>query len=305
MSAQVTIEKVAWGGWTGCYRMANQEVELILTTDVGPRVMRYAFHGGPNLFLELPEQIGRSGEADFRPRGGHRIWAAPERYPLSWAPDNTAVEARLQGSNTIELTAATEPWSGLRKSLLIRLASTGSAVMVHHRIENTLAWEIELAAWPLTMMAPGGVGVTGFPPRGTHPEMLAPTNPLVMWAFTDLSDPRWTLMAKYLALRQDARHPSPMKAGLFNERTWGAYFLADHLFIKQYAADPNRPYPDLGCSFEIFANGTTLELETLGPLTRLQPGESLEHCERWSLHRGVPVPPLTDRELDRVLLPLL
>lgn len=305
MSAQVTIGKLAWGGWDNCYRVANQDVELIVTTDVGPRVMRYAFHDGPNLFLELPGELGNSCEDEFRPRGGHRLWCAPERYPLSWAADNTAVEVRLQGTNTIELTGPVEPLSGLRKSLLIRLASIGSSVMVHHRIENTLAWEIELAAWPLTMMAPGGVGVTGFPPRGTHPEMLAPTNPLVMWAFTDLADPRWAITAKYLALRQDATHPRPMKAGLYNERTWGAYFCADQLFIKQYAAETGKPYPDMGCSFEMFANGTTLELETLGPLTKLQPGESLEHCERWSLHRGIASPALTDLELDRVLQPLL
>jgi hypothetical protein len=89
------------------------------------------------------------------------------------------------------------------------------------------------------MMAPGGVGCTGFPPRGTHPEVLQPTNPLVMWAFTgafdqskktrnikhqnvnndvlsqmsslnvcnllrpaDFSDSRWTFTQKYLILRQ-------------------------------------------------------------------------------------------------------
>lgn len=300
-----SIEKINWGGWPNCYRLANGDVELIVTTDVGPRVMRYAFHGGPNVFLELPDDMGGTGEVEFRARGGHRLWAAPERFPLSWAPDNDPVDARIQGNNTIELTAPVEPLSGLRKTLLIRLAASGSAVMVHHRIENTLAWDIELAAWPLSMMTAGGVGVTGFPPRGTHPEMLAPTNPLVMWAFTDFSDPRWTVTRKYLALRQDAAHPSPTKAGLFNERTWGAYFVHGQLFIKQYAADPSARYPDMGCSFEIFANGTTLELETLGPLRKLAPGASLEHGERWTLHRGVAAPPLTDDSLDQVLSPLL
>ncbi len=306
MSA-VTIERIPWGGWPNCYRLSNGEIELVVTTDVGPRIMRYAFvGGGPNLFLELPDQLGKSGESEFRPRGGHRLWCAPERFPLSWAPDNTPVEVRLQGGTTIELTAPVEPLSGLRKSLLIRLASTGSSVMVHHRIENTLAWDIELAAWPLTMMAAGGVGITGFPPRGTHPEILAPTNPLVMFAFTDFSDPRWTLLRKYLALRQDARHPSPMKVGLFNERTWGAYFLNGHLFLKQYSADPAARYPDMGCSFEIFANGVTLELETLGPLKTLAPGGSLEHGERWTLHRGMALPEkLTDDALDQVIAPLL
>ena len=155
------------------------------------------------------------------------------------------------------------------------------------------------------MMAPGGVGVTGFPPRGTHPEMLSPTNPLTMFAFTDFSDPRWTFTRKYLALRQDARHPAPMKAGLFNERTWGAYFLDGQLFIKQYAADPAARYPDLGCSFEIFANGTTLELETVGPLRALAPGAASSmasdgrYTGMWRCRSS------TDEGLDQVLAPLL
>jgi hypothetical protein len=301
----MNIEKVSWSGWPNCYRLSNDDVELIVTTDVGPRVMRYAFIGGPNVFLELADELGKSGETEFRPRGGHRVWCAPERYPLSWAPDNQPVEVRVQGTNTIELTAPVEPLSGVRKTLLIRLAAAGTAVMVHHRIENTLSWDIELAAWPLSMMTPGGMGVTGFPPRGTHPEMLAPTNPLVMWAFSDFSDPRWTITKKYLALRQDSAHPSPTKAGLFNERTWGAYFVDGQLFLKQSAADPAGRYPDMGCSFEIFANGTTLELETLGPLKKLAPGTSIEHGERWTLQRDVAVPELTDEGLDRVLAPLV
>ncbi|MBM3795436.1 MAG: hypothetical protein FJW31_15535 [Acidobacteria bacterium] len=302
----VTIEKTAWGGWPNCYRLSNGEVELIVTTDVGPRIMRYAFVGGPNVFLEIPAELGGSGEPDFRPRGGHRLWCAPEQYPLSWAPDNVPVEVRVPGGNTIELAAPPEPLSGLRKTLLIRLASVGTSVMVLHRLENTLAWNIETAAWTLSMMAAGGAGISGFPPRGTHPEMLAPKNPLVMWAFTDFSDPRWTLTKKYVVLRQDAAHPSPMKTGLFNEKTWGAYLLGDHLFLKQYAANPAVRYPDMGCSFEIFANGTTLELETLGPLTTLAPGASLEHGERWTLVRGAGHPgKWTDAAVDRLVGRLL
>jgi hypothetical protein len=304
----VNIEKVAWGGWPNCWRLSNGEVELIATADVGPRIIYYGLAGGgPNVFVELAGELGMSGETGFRARGGHRVWIAPERFPLSWAADNGPVNVRLQGANTIELTAAApEPESGVRKSMLVRLASQGSSVMVHHRIENTLAWEIELAPWTLSMMAPGGVGVTGFPPRGTHPEMLAPTNPLVMWAFTDFSDPRWTITRKYLCLRQDPSLPAPNKAGLFNERTWGAYFANGQLFVKQYAANAAARYPDMGCSFEIFANGTTLELETLGPLTRLAPGQTVEHGERWTLHGGVALPEVwNDVSLDRVLAELI
>jgi hypothetical protein len=156
------------------------------------------------------------------------------------------------------------------------------------------------------MMAQGGHGIHGFPPRGTHPEMLAPVNPLVMWAFTDLSDGRWSLLRRHLVLRQDPSNPVPQKLGSFNRETWGAYLLNQELFVKRFqaAGDPAE-YPDLGCSFETFTNADFLELETLGPLTTLAPGESLNHTEHWSAHRNVRIGLIDDDELDRVVLPLL
>jgi hypothetical protein len=149
------------------------------------------------------------------------------------------------------------------------------------------------------------VGVTGFPPRGTHPKDLQPTNPLVMWAYTDLSDPRWVYSKKYLVLKSDPKAASPQKIGSFNADTWGAYLLGSDLYIKRYKADPSKRYPDMGCSFETFTNNVFQELETLGPLSRLAAGETAELVEDWTLHKGVRVEKWDDATLDRVLLPLL
>ena len=77
-SATVKVEKVTWQGWPNCYLITNGTVELIVTSDVGPRVMRYALVGGQNLFKEFPDQLGKSGEQKFQLRGGHRVWKAPE-----------------------------------------------------------------------------------------------------------------------------------------------------------------------------------------------------------------------------------
>jgi len=74
--------------------------------------------------------------------------------------------------------------------------------------------------------------------------------------------------------------------------------------VKRHTADPTKTYPDMGACFEMFANADVLELETLGPLTKLAPGESLRHVERWSLYRDVRIGEWTDAELDRVLAPL-
>jgi len=303
-----TIEKVNYGGWPNCYRISNGTVELIVTSDVGPRIIRYGFIGGQNLFKEFKEQMGKSGEPDWQIRGGHRIWVAPEVAqdisPITYAVDNDPVKIDVTATGLVA-TPPLEEEAGLQKQIEVRLAASGTQVQVSHRITNRNIWAIELAPWALTVMAPGGVGLTGLPPRGTHPEVLAPTNPLIIWAFTNLGDPRWIFLNKYIGLRQDPKNKVPQKIGHFNSDTWGAYYLNGELFLKRYAAFPGKTYADMGASFEMFTNGDMLELETLGPLTRLKPGETVEHVETWSLHRGVKIDRFDDATLDRVLKPLL
>jgi hypothetical protein len=157
----------------------------------------------------------------------------------------------------------------------------------------------------MSMMAQGGVAITGFPPRGHHPADLAATNPLVMWAYTDLSDKRWKFTKKYLMLRQDPNNAEAQKIGLFNPNTWVAYVLNGEAFVKRAQADPARTYPDFGCAFETFTNNEFLEIETLSPLTKVLPDQAAEHVETWTLHRGVQLSDFTDTELDRIILPFL
>ena len=303
-NAAVTVEKVPYAGWTNCYKVSNGEIELIATTDVGPRIMRFGFVGGQNLFKEFEPELGNSGEQKWMPRGGHRLWKAPEDQVLTYALDNQPVQVTVLADG-LTLTQAVEPETGLQKQITVRMEPTGSRVIVHHRITNTGGWTIDFAAWALTMMAQGGTAFTGFPPRGKHPDVLEPTNPLVMWAYTNLGDPRWKYTLKYLSLRQDPNNAEPQKLGLFNPQTWGAYLLGTDLYVKQYTADPYAQYPDYGCSFETFTTHEFLELETVGPLSHVQPGEAVEHTEVWSLHRDVVISSITDEALDAVFQPIL
>ena len=301
----ITIERIDFHGWNDSWRMSNGEVELVVTGDVGPRVMRYGFAGGQNFFKEFAAQLGKTGEASWQPRGGHRVWIAPEDPVKSYAPDNDPVAIHVH-SGEIACTGPVEALTGLEKKITVRMAATGTAVEVLHEVRNAGAGPYYLAPWILTMMAQGGVGIHGFPPRGTHPEVLAPTNPLVMWAFTHLDDPRWRLSRKYMALRQDPSNSNPQKLGAYNQHTWGAYLLNAELFVKRCEAGAApAAYPDFGSTFEIFTNADILELETLGPLTTLAPGQSVSHTERWSAHRDVNLTTWTDEELDAVILPLV
>lgn len=303
-NAAVKIEKTAYAGWPNCYRLSNGEVEVVVTTDVGPRVIRYGFVGGQNMFKEFKEQLGKSGEKAWQARGGHRIWAAPEITPITYALDNGPVKFDIAG-DTITLTQPVEPETGLQKQMVVKLAQTGSHVEVKHRITNTGTKVKEYSVWALTMMAQGGRGITGFPPRGSHEANFLPTNPLVMWAYTDLSDKRWHFTKKYMTLQQDPKNSDAQKLAHFNEDTWGAYLLGADLFIKRSKATKNKPYPDYNASFETFTNNEFLEIETLGPIGPVAKGSTVEHVENWSLHKNVKVTSWTDAELDKVILPLL
>ncbi|MEP6716437.1 MAG: hypothetical protein ABJC09_12775 [Terriglobia bacterium] len=294
------IEKIAWAGWPNCYRIANDEVEIVVTSDIGPRIMHYSFQGGRNFFKIFESQKGKSGEPDWQTRGGHRIWVAPETRERTYAPDNGAVSIEIRGT-TLVATQPVELLTGIRKQLVIDMAAAGTEVTVLHRLQNTLPFAQTFAPWALSMLTPGGTGITGFPARGRHEDHLSPTNPLVMWAFTNLTDKRWTFLEKYLVLRHDPAAPVATKLGHFNPDTWGAYLLGSELFLKRYKADPSGTYPDMGCSWESFANADMLEIETLGPLAEVAPGDWLEHTERWSLHRDITVPEWTDAGLDRAL----
>ena len=301
----LSIEKTNFRGWPNSYRISNGTVEAIVTSDVGPRVMRYGFVGGQNFFKEFDAQMGKSGEAEWQPRGGHRVWIAPEDPVRSYAPDNDAVDIAID-SGVLTATQPVEPLTGLEKQITVKMEAAGTAVEVIHRIKNADVSSCDIAPWVLTMMAQGGAGIHGFPPRGTHPEMLAPANPLVMWAFTNLADPRWRVLQKYLVLLQDPKNSVPQKLGSFNCHTWGCYLLNGEVFMKQTRAEADPAlYPDLGCSFETFTNADFLELETLGPLATLRPGDSVTHTERWSLHRGITVAEWTDAALDSVILPIV
>jgi hypothetical protein len=300
----VTFEKVAWGGWPNCWRIANETVELIVTSDVGPRIMRFAFLGGENHFKEFTEQLGKSGEPSWTIRGGHRLWKGPEDRYATYALDNGPVTV-THDEESLTVLQPVEPETGLEKEISITLADEGSRVLVMHRITNRGLLPVEVAAWTPTVMAPGGVGVTGFPPRGSHPADLEPVNPLIMWAFTDLADPRWKYTFKYLTLRQDPSNPRPQKLGHWNAHTFGAYFRNNEVFVKQYSPSPCAEHPEMGASFEIFTNADFLELETMGPLRLLAKDESLTHIEHWILHRGVALTEISDEAIDAALLPLL
>lgn len=279
--------QVPYLGFPNHVRLASDTVELLLSTDYGPRIIRYAPLGGDNILAEMPPGEGQPtpfGEPWF-PYGGHRLWHAPEHPERTYWPDNRPLESSIDG-DTVTVVQPIEEHTWLQKSMRVRLSPRGSEVRVVHRIQNRGAFEVELALWALTMMAAGGTGIFPQAPFRPFPEELTPARPLVLWPYTRLHDPRWTFGDRLFLLRQDPDRSDPQKIGFHNEEGWIAYRRRDVLFVKRYAHLPG-PHVDFGCNTETFTNEAMLELETLSPLVRIAPGGWAEHEERWYLFSGI------------------
>jgi hypothetical protein len=290
------VETVAFGGWKNNLRITNGSVELIATLDVGPRIISYRLlPDGKNVFKEYSDQHGHAAKPNLMIRGGHRLWAGPEDLTRTYALDNAPVAYHELGPGRVRLTPRPDAEYAIQKEMELTLDASGSGVTVLHRIKNTGQSPTELAVWSLSVMAPGGVEIIPLPPKKPHPGSpknanspadFAANQLMRVWPFTDLRDPRWSFGSQYITLRQDAQK-GPTKLGLAHQMGWVGYLNGGTLFVKRFTHRAGAPYPDGGCNFETFTNEDMLEVESLGPLVRLAPGQTAEHTERWELVGGV------------------
>jgi len=284
----VSVEKVTCLNLPNCYKLSNGHIEVIVTTDIGPRVMRYGFVGGENILGEVPGSMAAKDKNTWQSWGGHRLWIAPEGRPKSYGPDNSPINHVVNGSS-IRLEQPVEPGTGIQKAITVTLAATGSGVTVRHTLTNRGQKAFELAPWALTVMSPGGTAVIPQEPYESHDTALLPARPVVLWHYSDLSDSRFKLGPKFLRLSTDASKEPPQKIGVGNKQGWVAYARNGLLFVKKIAYQEGKPYPDYGCNFEVYTAGNFMEVESLGVLQTLAPGQSAEHIERWTLSRDVKI----------------
>jgi hypothetical protein len=293
-----SVQKKAYKGWANNWRVTNGAIDLVVTQDVGPRVIRLGFVGERNLLCEFKDQLGRTREKEWMIRGGHRLWAAPEAQPDTYELDNSPVAVRpiAGGVRTVQPPG---PITGIQKTMAIRLDAKRNEVNVLHTLTNRSRKTLTVAPWALTVMAAGGQCIIPLPAKIAHTERLTHNQEWSIWGYTDFADGRWTLGTRYVFFRQDRRR-GPGKLGVAHHEGWVAYQLGEFLFVKRFERIEGACYPDAGMNFETFSNEAMLEVESLGPLVTLKPGRSTTHTEVWKLFRGVPAI-RTEKAADRVL----
>ena len=259
------------------------EATITVALDAGPRVVGYELAGHRNLFADLPDAvIDHPAAGRFWFIGGHRLWRAPEEPPVTYQSDHHAVEVVKEGGS---LTVSGPPDSdGIVK--VLTLTQHGPLTVVDHMLENVGTRSIDAAPWALTQLVPGGRAILPNSVDNVDADGLLPNRTVVLWPYSDVAASGVSISRSEIRI-ETSENSTKFKIGQPNRRGWVAYGMGDELFVKWAPLhDDLSSYVDLGSSIQCYVDSRFVELESLGPLTSLEPGDHCHHREVWTMLRG-------------------
>lgn len=240
--------------------------------------------GKTNLLADMSHQPPiATPYGDFHFRGGHRLWHSPEAMPRTYVPDTGELKIK-ELTDGVLLETQTEPGTGIRKCMEIRLAANKPSITITHTLINDGLWAVEFAPWAITQFRLGGTAILPMPVGNVDPSGLLPNRQLSFWPYARIDDPRLKLRDDFIFFHADTL--PPFKMGYFNPHGWLAYYIDGILFRKTFPAHTEAAHPDNNCNAELYCNDQFIELESLGSLTEVAPGKSVSHVEIWELTEG-------------------
>jgi hypothetical protein len=268
-----------------CVPLENTLISLLVTQSAGPRIISLRFNDGDNLFAELPDLVTvRPDGKHYHFYGGHRLWHAPENMPRTYFLDDGPVEI-IPTKNSLSVMQPVEIQTGIGKSIRLSLLEKKPQVIIRHMLTNRGPWPVECAPWAITQFRMGGVAIL---PQSQEQSEFLPNRSLALWPYTNLVNPYVLWGDRYILVRAETQNP--FKIGFPNPRGWMAYWLDGSFFVKRATFDAQAEYYDFGSSSACYCNDQFLELETLAPISRLEPNESAIHVETWELYTDVEFP---------------
>lgn len=306
----VKFEEVIYKNFGRCISVSNGAAELLVTIDIGPRIIRFAKPDGENIMFEDTDNLVNKDDCKeifeetfgkdlgtWRIYGGHRLWASPEVLPRTYYPDCEPVAYTID-KNSITLTPPPQRYNQQQYEIKIVMDESAPKVDIHHKITNIGPWGQKFAPWCLSVLCQNGTEVIPVPDRPTG---LLHNRKITFWDYTEMTDPRVKWGDKYITLKQDPTAESNFKIGLDSQHGWAAYFVHGDLFIKKFDIIENAEYPDDGMNFETYTSNLFLEMESLGEYKTAENGESISHHESWELAAGVAFPGDDEAKITAVM----
>lgn len=291
-----------------CLRLDNGKIEAYVTLDVGPRIIKFNASGCENLlFNDASRCVDVSslfGEGEkWHTYGGHRMWISPEEMPKTYYPDNHPVEYEIEkydGKVKVLLTPPPQRITNMQLQLLITIEEEGDKMTVVHYLKNIGTETVKKGIWGITVTDVNGIAILKQPERNTA---LLPDRQVVFWPYTKMNDERLLLGEKYIAVQQDpADTQVPAKIGYTNFEGKLYCFNKNQAMSISYPSDYSKgEYPDFGVSCEIYTNKAILEIESLGHIGNIMPGNTVYHTEEWFVTPCDCKPSLNEDEIDNAM----
>lgn len=264
--------------------LENDLFQIECLAEAGPRIVRLIPKWtGENLFAEVPDMTAEASSGIYHYRGGHRFWYSPESLAVNYRPDDEGVTVKSIQKG-IRLDGGKDRQTGLQKSITIQTSASQPFIVVKHKVENHGRHSVRLAPWAITMMRPEGVAVLPQQFSNLDSDGLLPNRRFALWPYSRWNDPRLNLGDDFILIRSDETS-NPFKLGYFNPHGWLGYVHQDVVFLKRYGVRSDEAYPDFGCNAEVYVNQRMIELESLGPILQLEPGEHVVHTETWEIYK--------------------
>ncbi len=264
-------------------KLNNGFIELEITLDVGPRIIRLGKIGGENIMYNDTQDLVNNdcsavyGEGEkWHIYGGHRLWLSPEDS-TTYYPDNHPVHYELI-ENGIVLIPKKWEVVDVQPSMKIEFLSKNE-IKVSHKMVN-YGEKRKLCLWALTVMKAGGEMVFDLSKEDTG--YLANRN-LVMWSYASFNDSRLKIEDDKIVVKSDLAVPEAFKLGAYKRDMVAKYTYGDTTFEKRITGDDKGIYPDYSCNFETYCTNIIHEIETLSTIEEIDKDYEKEHIEYWSI----------------------
>ncbi len=292
-----------------CLRLDNGKIEAYITLDMGPRIIKFNVSGCENLmfnddelerFVDVSSMFGEGKKC--RTLGGHRMWISPEEMPKTYYPDDEPVEYSVENIDGIVKVLVTPPpqkITDMQEQYLITMGADNTMTVTHY-LMNVGKETVKKGIWGITITDKNGIAVMKQPEKNNA---LLPNRQIVFWPYTRMNDERIMLGEKYIAVQQDpADTQVPAKIGYTNYEGKLYCFNKGQAMSISYDSDYSKgEYPDMNVSSEIYTNKAILEIETLGHIGDILPGNAVTHTEVWSAVPCDIKPTLNEEEIDKAM----
>ena len=269
------VERINYHGWASAWRMRSAETEVVVVPEIG-RVMSFRFLDGENVFWEdrsLDGQRGHPNGREWINFGGDKTWPAPESDwsrrtgRKEWMPpaafDALPVEARIN-NGVVFLISPVDRHYGIRTIRQISLDGRNLSIITTY--EKVFGEPFKVGIWTITQFKEP---LTVYVPVKTN-SIFADGH----FKFSDEAWPQLHRRGGFIEIRRDLKAPHKMGSDA-NVLLWvgGMEFCR----VSSWSTSGSE-YPDRGARAEVYTNPDPkkyVELEMLGPLSMMKPGDRI------------------------------